>query len=64
MLEDLHRFHDGLPPRKKGPSYHFDGPYLGHLILPPSMGELESQTLDEPLQYEDLEVKEPLKPSR
>jgi len=29
LLEDLHRYSDGLPPRKRGPDYHKDGPYLG-----------------------------------
>jgi hypothetical protein len=29
ILEDLHRFYDGLPARKRGPNYHLDGPYLG-----------------------------------
>lgn len=28
LLEDLHRFFDGLPARKRGPNYHYDGPYL------------------------------------
>ncbi|CAG9321173.1 unnamed protein product [Blepharisma stoltei] len=28
LLEDIHRFADGLPPRK-GDNYYFDGPYLG-----------------------------------
>lgn len=29
LLEDIHRFYDGLPARKRGPHYHSDGPYLG-----------------------------------
>ena len=29
LLEDLHRYSDGLPARKRGPDYHKDGPYLG-----------------------------------
>lgn len=29
LLEDLHMLYDGLPPRKRGPNYHIDGPYLG-----------------------------------
>jgi hypothetical protein len=29
LLEDLHRYADGLPPRKRGPGYHNDGPYIG-----------------------------------
>lgn len=29
LLEDLHRFSDGLLRRKRGPEYHKDGPYLG-----------------------------------
>ena len=29
LLEDLYRFSDGLPARRRGPNYHFDGPYLG-----------------------------------
>lgn len=29
LLEDLHRFADGLPARKRGAAYHSDGPYLG-----------------------------------
>ena len=29
LLEDVHRFYDGLPARKRGPHYHSDGPYLG-----------------------------------
>lgn len=28
LLEDLHRYYDGLPARKRGPNYHADGPYL------------------------------------
>lgn len=33
LLEDLHRFHDGFIPRKRGKSYHNDGPYLGSSFL-------------------------------
>lgn len=29
LLEDLHRFSDLLPPKKRGPGYHKDGPFLG-----------------------------------
>ena len=29
LLEDLHRYSDGLSARKRGPDYHRDGPYLG-----------------------------------
>ena len=29
LLEDLHRFADGLPPRQRGENYHKDGPYYG-----------------------------------
>lgn len=28
LLEDLHRYVDGMPPRK-GENYYYDGPYLG-----------------------------------
>jgi hypothetical protein len=29
LLEDLHRFADGVPPRQRGTNYHKDGPYFG-----------------------------------
>lgn len=29
LLEDLHRFSDGIPPRQRGDQYHKDGPYFG-----------------------------------
>ena len=29
LLEDLHRFSDGVPPRQRGTNYHTDGPYYG-----------------------------------
>ena len=29
LLEDLHRYADGMPARKRGPGYHNDGPYIG-----------------------------------
>lgn len=29
LLEDLHRFSDGVPPRQRGENYHKDGPYFG-----------------------------------
>jgi hypothetical protein len=29
ILEDLHRYADGLKARKRGPGYHNDGPYIG-----------------------------------
>jgi hypothetical protein len=29
LLEDLFRFYEGLPARKRGPNYHSDGPFLG-----------------------------------
>lgn len=28
LLEDLHRMHAGLQPRKRGKSYHLDGPFI------------------------------------
>lgn len=31
LLEDLHRFFNGLPRRKKGDEYFSDGPYIGTL---------------------------------
>jgi hypothetical protein len=37
LLEDLHRFSDGLPARKRGPGYHNDGPYFGRHGLPRSV---------------------------
>ena len=46
LLEDIHRFHDGLPPRKRGPNYHSDGPYLGkrHKVLDNSISPLRNLT--------------------
>ena len=35
LLEDLHRFHDGLPARPTGEAYFADGPYLGSKAHPP-----------------------------
>ncbi|CDW89619.1 UNKNOWN [Stylonychia lemnae] len=32
LLEDLHRCFDGLQPRKRGPNYFHDGPYLGDTL--------------------------------
>ncbi|CAG9321960.1 unnamed protein product [Blepharisma stoltei] len=32
LLEDLRRFSDGLPPRKRGTNYHSNGPYLGSAL--------------------------------
>lgn len=34
LLEDLHRYSDGLSARKRGPDYHRDGPYLGRQYAP------------------------------
>jgi hypothetical protein len=32
ILEDLHRCFDGVIPRKRGPNYFNDGPYLGDTL--------------------------------
>lgn len=32
LLEDLHRCFDGLPPRKRGNNYFYDGPYVGDTL--------------------------------
>eukprot|EP00347_Sterkiella_histriomuscorum_P018003 403347156 len=32
LLEDLHRCFDGLAPRKRGPNYFSDGPYIGDTL--------------------------------
>lgn len=32
LLEDLHRCFDGLAPRKRGPNYFRDGPYVGDTL--------------------------------
>ena len=32
LLEDIHRCFDGLQPRKRGPNYFSDGPYLGDTL--------------------------------
>jgi len=32
LLEDLHRCFDGLPPRKRGSNYFYDGPYFGDTL--------------------------------
>lgn len=39
LFEDLHRWHDGLPARRPGKDYHYDGPYIGqtpqkHMLHP------------------------------
>jgi hypothetical protein len=33
LLEDLHRCFDGINPRKRGPNYFNDGPYLGDTLF-------------------------------
>lgn len=32
LLEDLHRCFDGMAPRKRGPNYFSDGPYVGDTL--------------------------------
>lgn len=33
LLEDIHRCFDGINPRKRGPNYFSDGPYMGDTLF-------------------------------
>ena len=43
LLEDLHRYSDGLTARKRGSDYHRDGPYLGRQYVSKSYSSLSSR---------------------
>jgi hypothetical protein len=58
LLEDLHRMADGLPARKRGASYHSDGPYLGLCFektsdshITPGTPSWKGQTMETPLSF-------------
>jgi hypothetical protein len=48
LLEDLHRWNDGLAARRPGKDYHYDGPYLGQTpekyMLHPLMTEKQRES--------------------
>jgi len=37
LLEDIHRYADGLPERKRGEYYFSDGPYYGSTLYDNSL---------------------------
>jgi hypothetical protein len=58
LLEDLHRMADGLPARKRGASYHSDGPYLGLYFektldsqITPGTPSWKGPTMESPLSF-------------